>query len=148
MKTKFFLIAISLFSFTGFVQAESKCVSKCSRKSATACETECPSKATTSKEKCAKKCNSKKITKKKKCDSECHAVKVTRYKVSGMKCGGCSKKLTKALTAVKGVEVKKICHKSGCVDVVIGEGTTSKQVENIITKSGFKITPAQDKKEG
>ncbi|PQJ30201.1 hypothetical protein BSZ32_00540 [Rubritalea profundi] len=58
-----------------------------------------------------------------------------------MTCGGCSKKLTTALAAVKGVQVKKICHKSGCVDVVLTDGATAAQVKEVITKTGFKIAP-------
>jgi copper chaperone CopZ len=68
---------------------------------------------------------------------------VTTYTVSGMTCNSCSTKLNKALTAVEGVEVKKVCHKSGAVNVVLSEGATAKQVEDAIAKSGYKIVPAK-----
>ncbi len=99
---------------------------------ATKCKEAC-TKTEVAMNKCGTKCDSKK-----KCASKTN---ITHFKVSGMTCGSCSKKLTSALAAVKGVEVKKVCHKSGCVDVVLSKGTTAAQVKKTIIKSGFKITP-------
>lgn len=59
--------------------------------------------------------------------------------VSGMTCGNCSGKLSKALEAVAGVTVQKVCHKSGHVDVVISGKASRKQVEETIVKTGYKV---------
>ena len=62
-----------------------------------------------------------------------------KYDVSGMTCGGCSGKLTKMLTAIEGVKVNKVCHKSGSADVTIKDGTASeKDVQKAIAAAGFK----------
>lgn len=177
MKMKLILIATSILSFSGIAQAEN-CASKCETKTAAECKTECDttvaakaeecataceskvmvkaekcesecaSKTMVKAEKCETECASKTVAAKEKCESECSSVNVAHYTVTGMTCGGCSKKLTSALAAVKGVEVKKVCHKSGHVDVVLGEGATSKQVEEVITQKGFKIAPAKEVKKG
>ena len=124
MKIKMTLLAASaMVSFAGAQTAAEKteCASKC--------KTECSSK---SKKDCKTECE-------KKCSSA--AAAVTHVNVTGMTCGGCSKKLTTALNAVEGVEVKKVCHKSGCVDVVLSNGATAEKVNEVITKSGFKVAP-------
>ena len=114
------------------------------KKCATETKSECASKA---KSECATKCDDAKedcdIACEKDCETECDKAEVTHYNVTGMTCTSCSKKLNSALSAVEGVTVKKICHKSGCVDVVLGEGATAKQVEDVITKAGYKIVPAE-----
>ena len=105
-------------------------------------QTEAPAKKTECETKCKTECSSKS---KKKCGTDCKKAcctdkaNVTHVNVTGMTCGGCSKKLTTALAAVKGVEVKKVCHKSGCVDVVLTDGATAAQVKEVITKNGFKV---------
>ncbi|MFC4995019.1 heavy-metal-associated domain-containing protein [Rubritalea tangerina] len=134
MKIKMTLLAASaMVSFAGIAQAEQcatskKCKTACDSQKAAACEEKCETE-------CADKCDSEKAV----------AANTTHFNVSGMTCGGCSKKLTTALAAVKGVKVKKVCHKSGCVDVVLSDGATADQVKETITKAGFKITPEQKK---
>lgn len=157
MKIKIILLALtSMVSFAGVTTATETCdsKSKCSTKK-TECATKCKTKVCDSecstkgecKTKCKEACTKTEVAMKKcgtKCDSkkECTSkTNITHFKVSGMTCGGCSKKLTSALAAVKGVEVKKVCHKSGCVDVILSKGATAAQVKKIIIKSGFKITP-------
>ncbi|MEO1857138.1 MAG: heavy-metal-associated domain-containing protein [Rubritalea sp.] len=123
MKIKMTLLAAT--SMVSFAGAETT-----SPAAKTECKTEC---ATKSKEDCMKACSTDKAI-------------VTHFNVTGMTCGGCSKSLTTALTAIKGVDIKKICHKSGCVDVVLTDGATAAQVKEVITKKGFKIAPAKEKK--
>ena len=117
------LAASAMVSFAGAQTATKTEKTECASK----CKTECPSKAKT-------KCGAD-------CKKACCTAEVTHVNVTGMTCGGCSKKLTTALAAVKGVQVKKICHKSGCVDVVLTDGATAAQVKEVITKTGFKIAP-------
>lgn len=125
------LAASALVSFSGFAQA------------AEACETKCK-KACDKKTECAEKCD-----KEKKCDSkkECATkAEVTHFNVSGMTCTGCSKGLTAKLNALEGVSVKKVCHKSGSVDVVISEKATAEQVKSAIVANGFQVAAAAEKK--
>ncbi len=145
MKTKLILLAVSmLVSFTGFAQAQAETAQKSEKaKCGADCKKECC--ATAGKKKCCAKKSECPADCKKKCCAD--KANITHINVTGMTCGGCSKKLTKALTAVKGVEVKKICHKSGCVDVVLTEGATAAQVKEVITKNGFKVAP-EKKTEG
>lgn len=117
------LAASAMVSFAGAETATKTDKTECAKK----CITECASKT---KSKCAADCK-----------KACCTAAVTHVNVTGMTCGGCSKKLNKALAAVKGVQVKKICHKSGCVDVVLTDGATAAQVKEVITKTGFKIAP-------
>ena len=119
------LAASAMVSFAGAQTAAEKaeCASKC--------KTECSS---TAKNDCKTECA-------KDGEKDCSPAAVTHVNVSGMTCGGCSKKLTTALNAVEGVEVKKVCHKSGCVDVVLSNGATAEKVNEVITKSGFKVAP-------
>lgn len=140
MKIKMILLALtSMVSFAGAQAATetatSKCKTACDKKAKAECATKCSTKEA---KECATKCKTECDSAKKECATKAN---VTHYNVSGMTCGGCSKKLTTALSAVKGVEVKKVCHKSGCVDVVLSEGATAEQVQQVITKTGFKITP-------
>ena len=130
MKLQITILAVaSLFTASAYAH---NCSSKCDKtKAASACATKCE----TAKEKCD--------VAKKDCETKCDKAAVTHYTVTGMTCGGCTKKLNTALATVKGVEVKKICHKSGCVDVVLSDGATAKQVEDVITKTGYKIVPAK-----
>lgn len=161
MKIKTTLLALSaMLSFAGFAQAGATCATKCSSKAeaktecATKCATKCAKTAMAKKEcatKCAKKtvCATKCATKEEcatKCKSACvkteaakAAMNVTHFNVSGMTCGGCSKALTTKLNAIEGVSVKKVCHKSGSVDVVLSEKATAEQVKAAITAKGFKI---------
>jgi len=124
MKIKMTLLAASaMVSFAGAQSATNTAKTECASK----CKIECSSEA-------VKECSADKAN-------------VTHVNVAGMTCGGCSKKLTTALAAVKGVEVKKVCHKSGCVDVVLTEGATADQVKQVIAKTGFKVAP-EKKTEG
>ncbi|MFT5882304.1 MAG: copper chaperone CopZ [Crocinitomicaceae bacterium] len=124
MKTKMILLAVTMLaSFAGFAHADT-------------------AKAVTKKAKCATECDLAKS----KCPQDCKKASITHVNVTGMTCGGCSKKLNTALAAVKGVEVKKICHKSGSVDVVLSDGATAAQVTEVITKSGFKVAPEKEVK--
>lgn len=134
MKIKMTLLAASaLVSFAGFAQAAcgtSKCATECDKTAKKECAEKCATKT-----ECATKCA--------KTDA---AMNVTHFDVSGMTCGGCSKDLTAQLNALEGVSVKKVCHKSGSVDVVIGDKATAQQVTAAIVASGFKIvTPAEKK---
>jgi len=89
-----------------------------------------------SKEKCDKaKCD------KEKCDTaKCDKAGSTSFAVTGMTCGKCSAKLTKALEATEGVTVKNVCHKSGCVVVDIDTAKTDKtKVQTAINATGFKV---------
>lgn len=130
MKTKMILLAVTMLaSFAGFAQADT-------------------TKAVTKKAKCATECDLAKSKCPSDCKKDCCSKKasITHVNVTGMTCGGCSKKLNTALAAVKGVEVKKICHKSGSVDVVLSDGATAAQVTEVITKSGFKVAPEKEVK--
>lgn len=60
--------------------------------------------------------------------------------VKGMTCSACSDKLTKALSAVDGVIVKKVCHESGCVNVVVdGDKADAAKVKEAVLSTGFKV---------
>ncbi|BDS08992.1 hypothetical protein NT6N_40320 [Oceaniferula spumae] len=61
--------------------------------------------------------------------------------VSGMTCGSCSGKVTKALNAIDGVTVKSVCHESGkaVVDVETSKSNRAAVVK-AITASGFKAS--------
>ena len=159
----------AMVSFSGFTQAAETCATKCATKvtakteCATKCATKCAKTAAakaaamtvSTKEECATKCATKtvcatKCASKEECATKCKsacvkteaakaAMTVTHFNVSGMTCGGCSKALTTKLNALEGVSVKKVCHKSGCVDVVLSEKATAEQVKAAITAKGFKI---------
>ena len=59
--------------------------------------------------------------------------------VTGMTCGGCTKKVTTALKAIEGCQVTKVCHKSGHAVVTIDTAKISKQqIVEAINKTGFK----------
>lgn len=59
--------------------------------------------------------------------------------VSGMTCGGCSGKVTRALAALDGVSDSAVCHKSGKAVVTFDPSKTcSKTVAKTIEKTGFK----------
>jgi copper ion binding protein len=80
-----------------------------------------------------------------KCDdgSDCDLASAdsTKFVVTGMTCGSCSDKVKTALTAIDGVTVQKVCHKSGKVCVKIDSAKTDKsKVSEAITASGFKVT--------
>lgn len=60
--------------------------------------------------------------------------------VTGMTCSACSDKLTKELAATEGVTVKKVCHKSGNVCVVVdGEKANEEKVKATVAKAGFQV---------
>jgi len=62
-------------------------------------------------------------------------------KVSGMTCGGCSDKVTKALTDSNGVNGASVCFKSGKATIQYdAKTTTPDQLVQVITSSGFKAS--------
>jgi len=64
--------------------------------------------------------------------------------VTGMTCGGCSKKVTTALEAIEGCTISKVCHKSGHAEVTIDTAKTSKaKVIDAINATGFKAQEAK-----
>ncbi len=61
--------------------------------------------------------------------------------VSGMTCGGCSDKVTLALTATEGVHSASVCHKSGSATIHYeAKATTPDKLVQVITNSGFKAS--------
>lgn len=63
------------------------------------------------------------------------------FVVTGMTCSACSGKVNTALTAIDGVKVGKVCHKSGKVCVNIDSAKTDKtKVAEAINATGFKVT--------
>jgi P-type Cu+ transporter len=63
------------------------------------------------------------------------------FVVTGMTCSACTGKVNTALTAIEGVTVNKVCHKSGMVCVKIDpEKTDKSKVSEAITATGFKVT--------
>lgn len=62
------------------------------------------------------------------------------FAVSGMTCGGCSGKMKRALAAIDGVDVDKVCHKSGsaCVKYDAKKVKTEDLVA-AIKETGFKL---------
>ncbi len=61
-------------------------------------------------------------------------------KVSGMTCAGCEGKVNKALAAIPGTTVTKVCHKSGCAEVVFdGKKESHDKIVAAITGVGFKV---------
>ena len=64
--------------------------------------------------------------------------------VAGMTCDGCSTKVNKALTALKGVtKVDEVCHESGHAVVTINPLKIKKEkLVAAITDSGFNVTGA------
>ncbi len=60
--------------------------------------------------------------------------------VSGMTCGGCTKKVTAALNAVEGCKVGSVCHKSGHATITIDPTKTSEaKIIEAINATGFKV---------
>lgn len=70
------------------------------------------------------------------------ATTATHYNVAGMTCKGCSMKLTKTLSALEGVKVNMVDHRSGAIELSLNGKTTAQQVETAITKAGYRILPA------
>jgi len=69
------------------------------------------------------------------------------FPVSGMNCGACSSKLTKALNAVDGCTVGGICHRSGHATVSIDHSKTSEaQIMEVITSNGYKVSETTETK--
>ncbi len=63
-----------------------------------------------------------------------------KLKVSGMTCAGCEGKISKALTAIPGTTVSKVCHKSGCAEVVFdGQKESHDKIVAAIKGVGFKV---------
>lgn len=51
-------------------------------------------------------------------------------------------KLTKTLSALDGVTVNMVDHRTGAVNLTLDGKTTAPQVEAAIAKAGYKILPA------
>lgn len=78
------------------------------------------------------------------------AIKATGFKVegtqkhfdvSGMTCGGCEGKVKAALTKLDGVQVDKVCHKSGAADVTFDASKVSEEdIAKAINGTGFKVS--------
>ena len=125
------------------VSTKTECATKCATKCAKTEAARAAAMTVSTKEICATKCATKEECAT-KCKTACAkteaaAMNVAHFNVSGMTCGGCSKALTTKLNALEGVSVKKVCHKSGSVDVVLSEKATAEQVKAAITAKGFKI---------
>lgn len=62
-------------------------------------------------------------------------------KVDGMHCGDCSTKVTKALTAIDGVNAAAVDYQTGEVKVAIDEGKTSSDaLLKAVSETGFTAT--------
>ena len=126
MKTLLLLTTSSLFGLTALVSADCKGCEK-GKCDATTC-----AKEGCSKEGCKDGCA---------CDTTAKAgTENVHFAVTGMTCDGCSKKVTADLSALEGVTVKKVCHKSGCTIVNFDTTKTTKEkIQQAITTSGFKV---------
>lgn len=60
------------------------------------------------------------------------------FKVSGMDCGGCERKITKALTGVSGVKKVEASASEGFV-IVKAKGVGSAMIADTITSVGFTV---------
>ncbi|GAA5494033.1 hypothetical protein Rhal01_00188 [Rubritalea halochordaticola] len=86
-----------------------------------------------------KKCDTTKVSKT-ECDKEACDTEGVKFVVTGMTCGGCSKKVSTELAKIEGVEVKKVCHKSGNAIVKYDETKVKREtIVAAIEKSGFKV---------
>lgn len=66
------------------------------------------------------------------------------YVVDGMTCGGCTGKVKANLSKIDGVDVKKVCHKSGCAQVSYDPAKVKpEQVTQAIKSAGFKVKGQQ-----
>jgi len=64
--------------------------------------------------------------------------------VSGMTCGGCSGKVSKALASLEGVSTSAVCHKSNKAVVTFDPSKTcATSVTKAINKTGFKVAKAE-----
>ena len=60
------------------------------------------------------------------------------FKVSGMDCGGCERKISKALTAIRGVKKVAASSSEGSVSVT-AKGVESTVLTGTIESVGFKV---------
>lgn len=60
------------------------------------------------------------------------------FKVSGMDCGGCERKITKALTGIRGVKKVSASASEGSVSVT-AKGVETGVLTNSIESVGFKV---------
>ncbi len=121
MKLKTTLSTLSIVALSSFANAAEKCASKCATDTKTVAKTECT----------AGECDDK------------TAANAT-YVVTGMTCTKCSDKITTALTALEGVIVQKVCHKSGHVAVNFDDTKTDKAaVQKALAATGFDIAGEQ-----
>lgn len=66
--------------------------------------------------------------------------------VTGMTCSDCEPKVRDALTALDGVEVKKVDHKTGIVQCTIDtEKVTIEAMEKAVEAAGFKAKKQSEK---
>ncbi len=63
---------------------------------------------------------------------------IFEFKVSGMDCGGCERKITKALSEISGVKKIDASATEGTV-VVKAKGVESSQITDKITSVGFTV---------
>ena len=76
------------------------------------------------------------------CDS--HVASSATYVVSGMTCVSCADKVKTSLVSVDGVQVNKVCHKSGHVAVSFDEKKTDKAaVLTALKSTGFEVAGEQ-----
>ena len=60
--------------------------------------------------------------------------------IMGMSCGGCSGRVTKALTGTPGVISADISHTSNSGVVITTESLSTQDVMNIISRTGYDVT--------
>ena len=64
------------------------------------------------------------------------------FTLSGMTCGSCSEKVVVALKDSSGIIVSAVDYQTGKVEIAYDEKKTNKKdLETILTKTGFKIVP-------
>lgn len=121
MKLKTTLSTLSIVALSSFVHAAENGISKCATDTTTITKTDCTEGA---------------------CDDKTAAS--ATYIVTGMTCSNCSDKVKTTLSAVEGVTVQKVCHKSGHVAVNIDEKKTNKAaVQAAIASTGYTIAGEQ-----
>ena len=65
-------------------------------------------------------------------------------KVSGMTCGGCTSKVTRALEAISGVSDVKVSLADGEASVQFDEGlTSSEQLRSAVQRAGYTVNAAK-----
>lgn len=136
MRNLFTILGVSLLaSSSAFAHCGSCDAKKCDKEGA-ACEKSCDKEGAA----CEKSCDKEATACATACDKE-NAVAAREYVVTGMTCDGCSKGLTKTLTAIDGVESASVCHKSGHASIVADNEKVSDEVLiSAITEGGYQVT--------